>query len=88
MRLCCVAVACALWAFPVRADDVYERAAVENIRRAGMPFEVLSAAEGKRRWPQMNWDGISWAILETEAGHLFARRACQAADYGSDELRA
>jgi hypothetical protein len=24
MRLCCVAVACALWAFPVRADDVYE----------------------------------------------------------------
>jgi glycine/D-amino acid oxidase-like deaminating enzyme len=61
-----------------RADDAYERAAVENIRRAGMPFEVLSAPQGKRRWPQMNWDGISWAIHESEAGHLFARRACQA----------
>ena len=59
-------------------NESYEKASVENIRRAGMPFEELSAAEGKRRWPQMNWDGIAWAIHEKDAGHLYARRACQA----------
>lgn len=60
------------------ANDSYERASLDNIRQCGMACETLTAAEGKRRWPQMNWDGIAWAILETDAGHLRARRACEA----------
>ena len=59
-------------------NDLYEQASLDNIRQAGMPFEKMSAAEGKRRWPQMNWDGLGWAIYEKDAGFLMARRACQA----------
>ncbi len=59
-------------------NDSYEQASLHNIRQAGMPFEKMSAAEGKRRWPQMNWDGLGWAIYEKDAGYLMARRACQA----------
>lgn len=68
----------ALWMAGTPGNDSYEKSSLENIRRAGMPCEKISAAEGKRRWPQMNWDGIEWAVHETGAGHLFARRACQA----------
>ena len=59
-------------------NDSYERASLENIRRCGMAAEELTAAEGQRRWPQMNWDGIAWAIHEKDAGYLLARLACQA----------
>lgn len=59
-------------------DDSYEKAAVENIRATGMRFEEVSAADGQRRWPQMSWDGVDWAIYEPDGGFLFARRACQA----------
>ncbi len=68
----------ALWMAGTPGNDSYEKSSLENIRRAGMPCEKISAAEGKRHWPQMNWDGIEWAVHETGAGHLFARRACQA----------
>ena len=68
----------ALWMAGTPGNDAYEKASVANIRDAGMPYEEVSAAEGRRRWPQMNWDGISWAVHERDAGHLYARRACQA----------
>ena len=67
----------ALWLAGPR-DDSYETASARNIRQAGMPLEEVSAAEGARRWPQMNWSGIAWAIHEPTAGFLHARRACQA----------
>jgi glycine/D-amino acid oxidase-like deaminating enzyme len=66
----------ALWI--AAADDSYEKASLENIRKAGMAHEVVTAAEGRKRWPQMNWDGFTWGIHEKEAGYLLARRACQA----------
>ena len=43
-----------------------------------MAHEVISAPEGRRRWPQMNWDDLTWGLHETEAGYLLARRSCQA----------
>ena len=67
----------ALW-MAGRENDRYERASLDNIRQTGMPCEELSAEEGKRRWPQMKWDGLGWAIFEKEGGFLMARRACQA----------
>jgi len=60
------------------ANDTYEKASLENICRMGMAHEVISAAEGRRRWPQMNWDGLTWGLHEKEAGYLLARRSCQA----------
>lgn len=67
----------ALW-IAKPGDDSYERAAAANLRKYGMAFEEVPAAEARRRWPQMNWDGTEWALFEKDAGYLFARRACQA----------
>jgi sarcosine oxidase len=65
-----------LWMAP--ADDSWETCSLENIRSAGMKHEVVGALEGCRRWPQMNWEGITWAVHELEAGYLLAQRSCQA----------
>jgi glycine/D-amino acid oxidase-like deaminating enzyme len=60
------------------ADDSYERAALPILSEAGMRFEKLSAAECAKRWPQINFDGISWSVYEPDSGYLAARRACEA----------
>jgi len=59
-------------------DDSYERAALPILKDAGIPFEKLSAEECARRWPQMNFEGISWSVYEPESGYLAARRGCEA----------
>jgi glycine/D-amino acid oxidase-like deaminating enzyme len=60
------------------ADDSYERAALPILSEAGMRFEQLSAAECAKRWPQINFDGISWSVYEPDSGYLAARRGCEA----------
>jgi glycine/D-amino acid oxidase-like deaminating enzyme len=62
----------------VRGDGVYERASLAVLREAGIPAEEISPAEVARRYPQMNPEGVKWAILEPESGLLYARQACQA----------
>jgi len=59
-------------------DDSYESAALPLLREAGIPFEKLSAADCAERWPQINFDGITWAVYERDSGYLAARRACEA----------
>ena len=59
-------------------DDSFERAAVANIREAGLPVEELAVEELRSRWPGVNWEGVRWAVHEPEGGFLLARRACQA----------
>jgi glycine/D-amino acid oxidase-like deaminating enzyme len=60
------------------SDDSYERAALPLMSEAGVRFEKLSAAECGKRWPQINFDGISWSVYEPDSGYLAARRACEA----------
>src|SRR6266481_5541244 len=60
------------------ADDSYEKAALPVLKEAGIRFEKLSAAECARRWPQVNFDGVSWSVFEPDSGFLAARRACEA----------
>jgi glycine/D-amino acid oxidase-like deaminating enzyme len=60
------------------AEDSYEREALPLLSEAGVPFEKLSAAECQKRWPQINFDGIRWAVYEPESGYLAARRSCEA----------
>src|SRR5437016_4985302 len=60
------------------ADDSYERAALPVLTDAGIRFERLSAAECSKRWPQMNFDGVSWSVYEPDSGFLAARRGCEA----------
>jgi sarcosine oxidase len=59
------------------ADDSYESSALPVLKQAGIPFEKLSASECSRRWPQVNFDGVLWAVYEPESGFLAARRACE-----------
>jgi glycine/D-amino acid oxidase-like deaminating enzyme len=52
------------------ADDSYETAALPVLKEAGIRFEKLSAAECARRWPQVNFDGVSWSVFEPDSGFL------------------
>ena len=58
-------------------DDRYEKAALPLMRDAGLAVEQLSSQEAGKRWPQINFDGVSWVLHEKDAGFLTARRNCQ-----------
>jgi monomeric sarcosine oxidase len=58
--------------------DAYEKAALPILRDEGVRFKVLHAKALAKRFPQVNFDGIRWAIFESEGGYLLARQACDA----------
>ena len=58
-------------------DDEYERASLPLLREAALKFDELSVGEARARFPQINFEGVKWAIHEKDAGYLIARRACQ-----------
>ena len=66
----------ALWM--ASQNDSYEKASLPLLREARLAFEELSSAEVRKRYPQVNFEGVAWAILEKDAGYLLARRACEA----------
>ena len=59
-------------------DDAFESGSVEMLRAAKIKFQELSTAQMKKRWPQINFEGIEWGIFEPECGYLDARASCQA----------
>ena len=65
-----------LWMAP-ESGDAWERASAENIAACGLHCDQLGLDELRRRWPEVNWTGIAWALFEPELGYLQARRACQ-----------
>jgi glycine/D-amino acid oxidase-like deaminating enzyme len=66
-----------LWIAPGR-DDAFERGSVEMLRAAKIKFQEMSAGQLRKRWPQINFEGIQWGIFEPECGYLEARASCQA----------
>jgi glycine/D-amino acid oxidase-like deaminating enzyme len=60
------------------ADDGYVRASLPHLAAAGLAISELGLEETRRRFPQIDLDGIASAFFEEEAGYLLARRACQA----------
>lgn len=58
-------------------DDAFERGSVENLRTAKIKYQELAAAQMKKRWRQINFEGIRWGIFEPECGYLEARASCQ-----------
>jgi sarcosine oxidase len=58
-------------------DDAFESGSVEALRAAKIKFAELSSAQMKKRWPQINFEGIEWGIFEPECGYLDARASCQ-----------
>jgi len=59
-------------------DDTFERGSVEMLRAAKIKYRELPAAQMKKRWPQINFEGIEWGIFEPDCGYLDARASCQA----------
>jgi len=59
-------------------DDAFERGSVRRLRAAKIKFQELSSPQMKKRWPQINFEGIQWGIFEPECGYLDARASCQA----------
>jgi len=59
-------------------DDAFERGSVEMLRAAKIKYRELPAARMKKRWPQINFEGIEWGIFEPECGYLDARASCVA----------
>lgn len=66
----------ALWMF--RGDDAYARSSRPILEAAGLPLERLEAVEARRRFPQIDFQGVQSVWFEAEAGYLTARRACDA----------
>jgi len=60
------------------SDDAFERGSIKALRAAKIKFHELSAAQMRKRWPQINFAEIEWAIFEPECGYLDARASCQA----------
>jgi glycine/D-amino acid oxidase-like deaminating enzyme len=65
-----------LW-MAASGEDSFERGSVEMLRAAKFKFGELSAREMRKRWPQINLDGVNWGIYEPESGYLSARIICQ-----------
>ena len=59
-------------------DDAWEGGSIEELKNAQMPYERLSARALTKRWPQISFAGVEWAVFEPESGFLLARAACQA----------
>jgi glycine/D-amino acid oxidase-like deaminating enzyme len=59
-------------------DDGYVRACLPHFEGAGLAIAELSLAEIRKRFPQIDFDGVGSVFFEEEAGYLLARRACQA----------
>ena len=59
-------------------DDSFELGSVEPLRSAKIKFQQLSPTQMKKRWPQIHFQGVDWAIFEPECGYLDARASCKA----------
>ena len=66
----------ALWMH--RGDDAYVRSALPILEEFGFAVESIRPPDAARRYPQINFDGVRTAYLETRAGALSAREACRA----------
>ena len=66
-----------LWMAPAH-DDAFERGSLKTLRAAKIKFQELSSPQLRKRWPQINFEGIEWGIFEPECGYLDARASCQA----------
>jgi len=59
------------------ADDLRLRESQATLERCGIPHEVMDNAALTKRYPQVNFDGVSRGLLEPGSGVPLARRAVQ-----------
>jgi sarcosine oxidase len=56
----------------------FEERSSRVLESEGIPQQLLTPAEVRRRWPQIGTDGLHTALWEPEAGALLARHSVQA----------
>ena len=61
-----------------RERDAYTMATKATLAKLGVKFEELDRAELEKRWPQISFGPVTWALYEPDSGALLARRAVQA----------
>ncbi|MGE5205044.1 MAG: FAD-dependent oxidoreductase [Chlamydiota bacterium] len=66
-----------LW-MVAREDDFFEKGSLPVLKEAGIPYVEMSYNQLSATYPQVNFDGVRWAIFEPESGGLMAREACAA----------
>ncbi len=67
----------ALW-MVTGAQDSLVKDALPILSELGIEHRQLSADECRKRYPQIDFDGVRWALWEAGAGYLLGRGACQA----------
>ncbi|HMV48585.1 MAG TPA: FAD-dependent oxidoreductase [Blastocatellia bacterium] len=60
-----------------RENDPYTPATLNTFKTVGIEFEELRRGELERRFPQINFGDVVWALYEPSSGALLARRAVQ-----------
>lgn len=58
-------------------DDAYARDSQAAHAALGYPMQTLAPDALAARWPQVDWGGIEFGLLEPEGGILMGRRAVQ-----------
>jgi glycine/D-amino acid oxidase-like deaminating enzyme len=58
-------------------DDSFGRASIAAFEARGLAIDELTAADARRRYPQVNFDDVRTVLFEPDAGYLLARRACE-----------
>jgi sarcosine oxidase len=61
-----------------REQDAYTLATKATLKKCGVKFEELNRTELEKRWPQISYGPVTWALYEPDSGALLARRAVQA----------
>ncbi len=61
-----------------READPYTLSTEATLTKLGVKFEKLNRRELEKRWPQISFGPVTWALYEPESGVLMARRAVQA----------
>ncbi|HSE41663.1 MAG TPA: FAD-dependent oxidoreductase [Acidobacteriota bacterium] len=65
----------ALWM--VTGEGEYEKASIPLLDEAKFGYQKLTTDEAAKKYPQINFEGVHWALFEEEAGFLFARQGCE-----------
>lgn len=58
-------------------EEPYATSSVDIHKKLGLPIEWIAAKGLRKRWPQIDWTGVSAGIYEPEFGALMARRSVE-----------
>ncbi|NIV92450.1 FAD-dependent oxidoreductase [candidate division KSB1 bacterium] len=65
----------ALWM--LQENDEFVRTSLPFLREYALKFDELSPMKARKRFPQINFEGVKWVFFEEEAGYIPARHACK-----------